>query len=96
VNDVFTEIKELDTKLGRIFEMSFRNQIQKQFGEDFTRPFLVTGLFGVSRLLLPKSDQFKEAYNNTAELQRARAEKLADYMVTDPVISSNPEPHSSS
>jgi peptidoglycan hydrolase CwlO-like protein len=23
VNDIFTEIKELDTKLGRIFEMSF-------------------------------------------------------------------------
>ena len=87
LEEIDTKLKEIDSKLGNVYEISVRTEIRRQYGETFARPFLINGLYGATRLLLPKGDQFQEAFPNTAELQASRASEIAQYLVTEKPVS---------
>lgn len=71
----------LTRDLGRVYELSARGLIEAEYGRSYARSFLVENLIGLTRIAVPKDDQFEDEDKNQLYNQQDRLNKLVDIAV---------------
>lgn len=77
-NKILDKINILSSRIGRVSENSYRHTLEDRLGKMFVRPFLVSNLIGLGRLVVSKNSEIPNVDSLT---QIEIAKKLSEYVI---------------